>query len=133
MHDMGSSHTIIHAHAAGTWPGILDLFIGFSDLEMEASERSKHKTGGKLAESDLGSGLRNLLKASENEQRSGKRHQLHRRIGKLVSYISTTLTSQYEQGILKTRLGSDYLAVLKQFALVPEYLPLIEPVAIAGG
>ena len=99
-------------HAVGTWPGLVDLYLRLTDLELEASERSKSKSGGKVTDSDLGSGLRNLLKASECEQRSGKSHQIHRRVVKLVSHISKVLSSHYEQGILKTRLGNDYIAVL---------------------
>ena len=152
------------------------------DAEREAAGRAtKSKKG--LADSDLGKGLRLLIRAADCEQRSGacfrrpapgvasatrtqgcfrcpapgfwhppsvlepmtamqplpfhpfshtlagRRHQLHRRVAKLIRHVASMLGID---GMLGTRLGVDYLSVLRHHLLVPEYLQLAAADSVMG-
>lgn len=58
----------VRAHAAQTWPGLVHVFVEYAEKEKDTA--SKSKKGG-ITSSDLAKGLRRLVQAADNEQRSG--------------------------------------------------------------
>lgn len=58
----------VHVHAAQTWPGLVHVFVEYAEKEKDTA--SKSKKGG-ITSSDLAKGLKRLVQAADNEQRSG--------------------------------------------------------------
>ena len=52
-----------------TWPGIANIFVSYVELETETAAKSKKG----LSDSEIGKVFRNLIKAADNDQRSGER------------------------------------------------------------